>query len=287
MKDGLVMVDHPCTASYVGSISRHARHDRQRETMNTNTILITGCSSGFGLATANYFLDRGWNVIATMRHPEANLLPASQRLRVIDLDVTDPRSIDRLAETAGPVDALVNNAGIGLLSVVEATPMDTIRANFETNTFGAIAVTQALLPQFRERSSGVIVNVSSSVTLKPLPMLAVYTASKAALNAFTESLALELHPHNVRVHLVLPGRSPETSFGQNARKQMQQHGVAIPEPYAEFTQGVFTNMAANPNAPVTHAADVAETIWLAVTDPASPIRLPSGADAIELAAVGQ
>jgi NAD(P)-dependent dehydrogenase (short-subunit alcohol dehydrogenase family) len=245
--------------------------------------LITGCSSGFGLTTAHYFLDRGWHVIATMRRPDATALPASERLRVVELDVTDATSIGQLAESAGPIDVLVNNAGIGLLSVVEATPTDTIRANFETNTFGAIAVTQAFLPQFRQRRSGVIINVSSSTTLKPLPMLAIYTASKAALNAFTESLALELQPHKVRVHLVLPGRSPETSFGQNARTQMQHHGVAIPEPYAEFAQNVFANMAATTDAPVTHATDVAETIWQAATDPSSPIRLPAGADAIELA----
>ncbi len=237
------------------------------------TILITGCSSGFGLETARWFLERGWKVIATMRTPREELFPASEHLRVLALDVTDPRSIRDAVEAAGPIDALVNNAGVGLLSLFEGTPLDTIRSIFETNTFGAMAVTQAFLPRFRERGSGVIVNVSSSVTLKPLPLLASYTASKAALNAFTECLALELEPFGVRVSLVLPGRSPETTFSQNAHAQMAKDGVAIPDAYAAFAQS---------SGPVTHTPDVVEAIWRAVNDPSSPLRIPAGADAVAL-----
>jgi NAD(P)-dependent dehydrogenase (short-subunit alcohol dehydrogenase family) len=256
--------------------------DLQKE--NTmKTILITGCSSGFGLETARVFLDRGWNVIATMRTPNPDVLTPSEHLRVLALDVTDLASIQAAVDGAGPIDVLVNNAGLGLLSVVEGTPLDTIRANFETNTFGTIAVTQAFLPQLRTRESAVIVNVSSSTTLIPLPMLAVYTASKAAINALTESLALELSPFGIRVHLVLPGRSPETPFGQNARAQMQRDGITVPEAYAAFAQSVFGAMGATTEAPVTHASDVAEAIWHAVNDPSSPLRIPAGADAIELA----
>jgi NAD(P)-dependent dehydrogenase (short-subunit alcohol dehydrogenase family) len=247
------------------------------------TILITGCSSGFGAETARLFLDRGWNVIATLRTPNPDVLPSSERLRVLPLDVTDAASIRAAVDAAGPIDVLVNNAGHGLLSVVEGTPLDTIRANFETNTFGTIAVTQAFLPHLRTRDGAVIVNVSSSTTLKPLPMLAVYTASKAAINALTESLALELSPFGIRVHLVLPGRSPETPFGQNARAQMQRDGITVPDAYAEFAHNVFGAMGATTDAPVTHASDVAEAIWQAATDPSSPLRLPAGADATELA----
>ena len=93
---------------------------------------------------------------------------------------------------------------------------------FETNTFGTIAMTQAVLPQFRERRAGVVVNVTSSVTLKPLPLVAAYSASKAAVNAFTESMAVELEPFGVRARLVLPGRAPETRFGDNARARMHR-----------------------------------------------------------------
>ena len=161
-----------------------------------NTILITGCSSGFGLETARLFLDRGWRVVATMRAPHAALLPESDRLIVLPLDVTDAGSIARAVTKAGPIDVLVNNAGVGLLNALEGLSMESAREVFETNTLGTIAMTQAVLPQFRERGAGVIVNVTSSVTLRPLPLLAVYTASKAAVNAFTKSLAHELVPVN-------------------------------------------------------------------------------------------
>ena len=247
------------------------------------TILITGCSSGFGLETARYFLARGWRVIATMRTPHEDVLPRSEHLRVLALDVTDAESIRRTVAAVGPIDVLVNNAGVGLLSVFEGTSMDTVRATFETNTFGAMAVTQAFLPQFRQRKGGVVVNVSSSTTLKALPMVAVYTASKAALNAFTESLALELEPFGVRVSLVLPGSSPETPFGQNAQAAMRTHGVAVPEPYADFARGVFERMAGRRAGPSTRSLDVAEAIWRAVDDPSRPIRQPAGADAVALA----
>jgi NAD(P)-dependent dehydrogenase (short-subunit alcohol dehydrogenase family) len=248
-----------------------------------NTILITGCSSGFGLDTARFFLERGWKVIATMRKPREDMLPRSEHLRVLPLDVTDPRSIRELAEATGPIDVLVNNAGVGLMSVFEGTSMETVRDTFETNTFGAMAVTQAFLPRFRQQKAGVIVNVSSGTTLKPLPLLAVYTASKAALNAFTESLALELQPFNVRVSLVIPGRSPETPFAQNAQARMQGQGVTAPEAYAGFVQNVFERIRGQHSGPVTRSLDVAEVIWRAVNDPSSPVRQPAGADAVEMA----
>ncbi|RKG62653.1 SDR family oxidoreductase [Corallococcus sp. AB011P] len=247
------------------------------------TLLITGCSSGFGLDTARYFLERGWKVIATMRKPREDVLPRSEHLRVLPLDITDPRSIRELVEAAGPIDVLVNNAGVGLMSVFEGTSMETIRGTFETNTFGAMAVTQAFLPGFRQQKSGVIVNVSSGTTLKPLPLLAVYSASKAALNAFTESLALELQPFNVRVSLVIPGRSPETPFAQNAQARIQDQGVSVPEAYSGFVRSIFDRRTEQQSGPVTRSLDVAEAIWRAVNDPSSPLRQPAGADAVEMA----
>src|SRR5678816_1851772 len=146
-----------------------------------NTVLITGCSSGYGLETARYFHAQGWNVIATMRAPREDILPRSDRLRVLALDVTNPAIIAAALEAAGPIDVLVNNAGIGALGAFEATPMDTIRDLFETNTFGVMAMTQAVLPQLRARRAGVVVNVTSSVTLARATLVAVYTASKTAV----------------------------------------------------------------------------------------------------------
>jgi NAD(P)-dependent dehydrogenase (short-subunit alcohol dehydrogenase family) len=243
------------------------------------TVLITGCSSGFGLETAQYFLERGWRVIASMRTPREDILPRSEHLRVLSLDVTDPESVRHAVDAAGPIDVLVNNAGIGMLGAFEGAAMDTVRRIFETNTFGTMAVTQAVLPQFRRRKAGVIVNVTSSVTIKPLPLLSVYTASKAAVTAFTECLALELQPFNVRVSLVMPGRSPGTRFRENAQRQMLG---GVQDAYADFAQSVVTQMGQSSSA-VTRAQDVAEAVWRAVNDPSSPVRIPAGADAVAMA----
>jgi NAD(P)-dependent dehydrogenase (short-subunit alcohol dehydrogenase family) len=244
------------------------------------TILITGCSSGFGLETARLFLERGWQVIATMRTPRADLLPPSERLRVLALDVGDAASIRAALEAAGPIDALVNNAGIGVLYPLEATSTSAVREVFDTNTLGTIALTQAVLPAMRARGAGTIVNVTSTVTLTPLPLLAVYTASKAAVNAFTESLALELKPLGIRARLVLPGMAPTTRFGENAGPRMQGE---MPEAYKPALDAVFTGMRAQVG-PLTQAVDVAEAVWRAVTDPHAPMRIPAGADAEALAA---
>jgi len=243
------------------------------------TVLITGCSSGFGLETAKYFLEREWNVVATMRTPRPDVQPPSENLRILPLDVTNAESVRSSIDSAGPIDVLVNNAGIGLLNAVEGTPMEMIRDIFETNTFGVMAMTRAVLPQFRERRSGVVVNVTSSVTLKALPLVSVYRASKAAINAFTESLALELAQFNVRARVVLPGRSPETRFAENGR---EAHRFIIPEPYDTLAQS-FMGQWAQSHEALTQASDVAEAVWRAATDPSAPMLIPAGADSIEWA----
>lgn len=245
------------------------------------TVLITGCSSGFGLEIAKYFLAGDWKVVATMRTPREDILPRSEHLRILALDITDAESIRRAVDDAGPIDVLVNNAGIGWLNALEGTPMDTVRDIFETNTFGAMAMSQAVLPQFRERRAGVIVNVTSSVTLTPLPLLSVYTASKAAVNAFTESVALELDQFNVRVRIVIPGRAPDTRFSESARSRIRGQG-GFPEPYSAVVEGVFAGWEQQGSA-ITWPIDVAEAVWRAATDPSCPMRLPAGADAVALA----
>ncbi|EJC83251.1 short-chain alcohol dehydrogenase [Rhizobium leguminosarum bv. trifolii WSM2297] len=237
-------------------------------------ILVTGCSSGFGLAIAQTFLSEGWDVVATMRTPQSDLLPANDRLKILALDVTSAESIEKAVDNAGPIDALVNNAGVGMLNVLEGAEMAKIRELFETNVFGAMAMTKVVLPQMRERASGVIVNVSSSVTIKPLPALSVYSASKAALNAFTESLALEAALFGIRAKLVLPGSAPTTSFGKNAVGRM---GMDIPEPYGAFVHDYLTSLRSGTE--FTTPEDVAEAVWRAVTEPDAPKKIPAGADA--------
>ncbi|MEM8682277.1 MAG: SDR family oxidoreductase [Pseudomonadota bacterium] len=247
------------------------------------TVMITGCSSGFGLETARHFLDQGWAVIATMRKPDDALLPPSDRLRVLPLDVTDRASIARAVESSGPIDALVNNAGVGWLSAFEGTSEEIVRRIFETNTFGTFEMIRAVLPQMRARGTGVIVNVSSSVTLKPLPLLPVYTASKAAVNAYTECLALELAPLGIRTRLVLPGQAPATRFGSNAMALMAE-AIQAPEDYEPFIEQVMHSFKDNAAKEPTRPEDVVQAVWRAVTDPDCPLNLPAGSDAVALAA---
>jgi NAD(P)-dependent dehydrogenase (short-subunit alcohol dehydrogenase family) len=241
-------------------------------------VLIAGCSSGYGLATARHFHAQGWTVIATMRTPREDVLPRSERMRVVALDVTKPASIGAALEASGPIDVLVNNAGIGLLGAFEVTPMTTVREMFETNTFGVMAMTQAVLPQFRARRAGVIVNVTSSATLAPMPLVAVYTASKAAIEGFTASLALELGAFDVRTKLVEPGYAPSTSFASNGRERM---AGLIPPPYAPFAERIFASFGQP--AAVTTASDVAEMVWRAANDATPRLRYPAGPDAVALA----
>jgi NAD(P)-dependent dehydrogenase (short-subunit alcohol dehydrogenase family) len=242
------------------------------------TVLITGCSSGYGLATARHFHAQGWSVVATMRTPREDVLPRADALRVVAVDVTRPASIAAALEASGPIDVLVNNAGIGLMSAFEATPMATVREVFETNTFGVLAMTQAVLPQLRARRSGVIVNVTSSATLAPMPLVSVYTASKMAIEGFTASLAFELEEFNVRVKLVEPGYGPSTSFTSNGRPRME--GL-IPAEYGPFAGRIFSSLGQP--AAVTTPGDVAGAVWRAVNDATGTLRFPAGPDAVALA----
>ncbi len=242
------------------------------------TVLITGCSSGYGLETARYFLSKDWNVIATMRRPREGVLPRSPLLRLLPLDVTNEESIATAIETAGPIDVLVNNAGIGVVGAFEATPMSHIRKVFETNTFGVMAMTQAVIPQFRARRSGTIVNVTSSVTLAPMPLAAAYTASKQAIEGFTGSLAHELGHFNIRAKLVEPGYAPTTNFAHNTQVRIED---LIPEAYADFAGPIFAAFAQP--AMVTKEIDVAETVWQAANDLSGQLRFAAGPDAVALA----
>lgn len=242
------------------------------------TVLITGCSSGYGLETARHFHANGWNVIATMRRPTADLLPASSRVRVLPLDVADGESIAHAFDAAGPVGVLVNNAGLGLFGAFEATPMHTIHEIFGANTFGTMAMCQAVIPRFRAQGGGIIVNVTSSATLAPFPLVAAYTASKSAVEGFTASLALELAPFGICTRLVEPGYCRDTRFADNGAARMQ--GL-ITEPYAAFAREVFDGFSRVADS--TQPGDVAHAVWQAVHEESSRLRFAAGADAIALA----
>jgi NAD(P)-dependent dehydrogenase (short-subunit alcohol dehydrogenase family) len=242
------------------------------------TVLITGCSSGYGLDIAKRFYNEGWSVVATMRTPRADLLPRSTRMRVLPLDVTQPESIAACVAAAGPIDVLVNNAGIGVVGAFEATPLATVREIFETNTFGVMAMIQAYLTSFRERRSGVIVNVTSSTTLAPMPLAAVYTASKVAVEGFSGSVAFELAAFGIRIKVVEPGYCPDTAFTVNGGARM---AGLIPPDYAAFAAPIFESFGAVTD--VTQPGDVSEVVWLAANDSSDTLRFPAGPDAVALA----
>ncbi len=245
----------------------------------SKTILITGTSSGYGKATADHFLWNGWDVIAAMRRPDPRIFDdQSDRLRVLPLDVTDERSIAALIEAAGPIDVLVNNAGVGGVGAFEAMPMSLIRQLIETNTIGVMAMCQAVIPQMRERRSGTIINVTSSVTLGEFPLAAAYTASKQAVEGFSGSLAHELGHFGVKVKLIEPGYAPTTRFGANAIISVEK---LLPTAYAEFARPILEAFA-KPEL-TTRESDVAEAIWAAVHDVGGQLRFPAGPDAVALA----
>jgi NAD(P)-dependent dehydrogenase (short-subunit alcohol dehydrogenase family) len=243
------------------------------------TILITGTSSGYGKAIADHFIAAHWNVIATMRRPEAASFDGdTSRLRVLPLDVTSTASIMALIDAAGPIDVLVNNAGVGAVGAFEATPLSLIRQLIETNTIGTMAMCQAVIPQMRARRAGVIVNVTSSVTLGAFPLAAAYTASKQAVEGFTCSLAHELGHFGITAKLVEPGYAPTTNFGANAIVPLDQ---LLPDEYADFARPILEGFA---NPPLTtRETDVAESVWNAVHDASGQLHFPAGPDAVALA----
>ena len=248
------------------------------------TVLITGTSSGYGKAMAEFFLERGWNVVATMRRPDTTVFAASSdRLKVLPLDVTNAGSIAGAiaggVAAFGAIDVLVNNAGIGLASIVEATPDSMVREIFETNTFGVFATCRAIIPHMRRQGHGAIVNVTSSVALGVMPLVAVYAASKCAVEGFTESLSYELGAFGIKARLVEPGYAPTTSLTANGSARMQ--GL-FPEEYGAFTQSCFANMAHYPTRYCTEA-EVAEATFAAATEDGGRIRYPAGADSKLLA----
>lgn len=191
--------------------------------MTHKTVLVTGCSSGFGRLTAKTFAARGWNVVATMRSPEKETeLAGLDKVLVSRLDVTDLSSVSAAVAAAlakfGRIDALVNNAGVSGQGVFEQWDEDAIDAMFETNVFGAMRVTQAVLPAMREQGEGVIVNITSMAGRFGSPFSSVYSASKFAMEGLTEALAIEYAPLGIRVKAVAPGAYDTALYSSMSRR---------------------------------------------------------------------
>ena len=218
------------------------------------TVLITGCSSGFGFAAARRFAAAGWSVLATLRgsadRPEAAALAAIPGVTVLPLDVTDPAQRAAVAAAvAGGLDCLINNAGYGLYGPLEALDDDQIRRQIATNLEAPILLTRDLLPALR-RSRGRVINISSVLGFIGTPFMAIYTASKHGLSGFSEALRLELAPHGVQVCAVEPGRH-DTGF--NAR--LDAPAAMADLPYREkFDQSLARRAARGGVAPERAAA---------------------------------
>ena len=187
--------------------------------MDGRTVLITGCSSGFGKLAARTFGSRGWNVVATMRSPEKETdLAGLDGVLVTRLDVREPDSIaaavGKASAAFGAIDAVVNNAGYGSNALFEQSPEASIRGIYETNVFGLMNVMRSTLPDMRKRGSGCIVNVTSMAGLLGLLGNSVYSSSKFAVEGLTEALALEYKPLGIRrQHGQLPRRRRRATRG--------------------------------------------------------------------------
>ncbi|GAA5074513.1 NAD(P)-dependent dehydrogenase (short-subunit alcohol dehydrogenase family) [Thermocatellispora tengchongensis] len=247
------------------------------------SVLITGCASGFGRLTAMALARRGDRVCATVRDPgtpEAVSLAKIAAdegldLEVRRLDVTDDDSVRTAVAAAGPIDALVNNAGYVLRGPVTALSDDELRAQFDTNVFGVVRVIRAVAPGMRERGAGTIVNVSSVAALAGAPYEGAYCATKHALDALSEALRFELGPYGVRVVLVAPG-----SFGTEILAKTRWAAAFGPDHPERPAHDAFWEAYASAHAGGRgDPQQVADAIVAAIDDPAAEFRRLVGADA--------
>ena len=249
----------------------------------SNTALVTGCSSGFGRAAIAAFRKNGWNVAATMRSPGRWTGPEDDGLLVLPLDVTDAGSIkaalSAAADRFGRIDAVVNNAGRGLLSVFEATPREVIEAVFAINVLGPMAVMREAIPYLRRASGGRIVNVTSGSAIVPEPLMSIYSASKAALDSFGEAVRFELATQGIMLKLVVPGFVPGTGFVEQT--QAAARSIPVPEGYGGYLdQRLAAYASAAPTVPTTDE-DVANAIVAAAADETGRLRWLVGPDVAE------
>jgi NAD(P)-dependent dehydrogenase (short-subunit alcohol dehydrogenase family) len=242
----------------------------------TKCVLITGASCGIGLATADYFHRKGWNVAASMRDPaKDHILGERPGLIRPQLDVTDPNSIqaavDEVLQHWGRIDVLINNAGYGLIGPFEAADEMQIRRQFEVNVFGLMAVTRAVLPSMRAAGSGTVVNISSMSGYTTFPYYSLYHAGKWAVEGFSESLRYELESFGIRVKLVEPG-VVKTDFHTRSKENA---ALAVYEPHCERSLERMDRFYRFGNS----AERVAETVYRAATGTGAKLRYPLGWDA--------
>jgi NAD(P)-dependent dehydrogenase (short-subunit alcohol dehydrogenase family) len=249
-------------------------------------VLITGCSSGFGFEAAKTFRARGDEVFAGVRDLSGRTVGVLRELGVtpVVIDVTDDVAVERGVTqvlAAGPLDALVNNAAIFLHATIEETSDAQAYRMFETNFFGPLRMSRAVLPSMRARRQGVIVNVSSVAGFLALPGDGIYAATKFALVGMSEALYHETKPFGVRVRVVEPGAFPTTEILRKALGSARHFG----SPYQAHMDAFASAMSSfQKAAPAPDGNLVIEAIWRAVHEPETPFQQPVGADAQAVAA---
>jgi short-subunit dehydrogenase len=240
----------------------------------TQSLFITGASTGLGRATAKLFAQRGWKVFATMRAPEKETeLAGLSNVQVLKLDVTKPEEIAAAAQAAGSVDVLFNNAGYGLAGAFEGASDAQITQEIETNLTGVLRVTKAFLPALRERGSGVILTTTSIGGLVTFPFNSVYHATKWALEGWSESLAFELEPFGIKVRTIAPG-GIATDFASRSL-------VLTPHPaYADGMSKTFAAFTDPQRRALASTAEyIAEEVWRVVHDGSERVSFVAGKDA--------
>jgi len=250
------------------------------------TILITGASTGIGRATALLFQKTGWNVVATMRDPaRETVLSTLPNVLVQALDVTDRSSIEAAVKATlsrfGGLDVLLNNAGYGLFGPMEAVTPEQLERQYETNVYGPVYAMQAALPHLRAKRSGVIINVSSIGGRMTFPFNSLYHGTKFALEGISESLAIELAPHGVRVKIVEPG-GVKTDFAGRSLDVMQLPGLHAYDASLKGIMSVFSDPERRSG--YSEADDIARIIFEAATDGSDRLRYLAGQDAQAMAA---
>ena len=238
------------------------------------TIFITGASAGLGKATAKLFAARGWNVLATMRHPELETeltqLPA---VHLLPLDVTNLAQIEATVQRAialHPVDVVFNNAGYGLIGALEAVSDEQITQLLTTNLLGVIRVTKAFLPHLRAKQSGRIISTTSMGGLIAFPLYSIYHAAKWAIEGWSESMSFELAQHHISIKTVSPGGIATDFTGRSLV-------VAEHEAYADLLQKL---MAGQKDVQFSPPEAIAEVVYQAATDQKDQLRYQAGADAV-------
>ncbi len=244
--------------------------------MGRKTVLITGCSSGIGKITAAWFQAHGWNVAATIRHPEKETeLIELENVKCFRLDVHDETSIsnaigDTIAAFGG-IDVVVNNAGYGAVGPFEAASVEQIKKQFDTNVFGVMNVTRSILPYFRHKKEGTIINISSAGGRMTWPLYSLYHGTKFAVEGFSESLQYELRPFNIKIKLVEPG-STKSDFWGRSQDVMFRKGL---DAYESYVNTVIPNLQkAGARAP--EADVVAAVVYRAATDTSWKLRYRAG-----------